>query len=40
MAEFLTDHLESEYVIENLHRDQWVVYVNDQDRAQRKSCDS
>lgn len=39
MAEFLAHHLENEYMIENLHMDQWVLYVNDQDRAQRKTCD-
>lgn len=39
MAEFLAHHLENEYMIENLHMDQWVLYVNDQDKAQRKTCD-
>lgn len=27
MAEFLAHHLDNEYMIENLHMDQWVLYM-------------
>lgn len=37
MAELLTDCLESEYVIENIHGDLWVLYVKYHDRAQRNN---